>query len=211
MKITVLVVALVLGIFSSVVLGFHWSGGTSNGWQNEPGGGLSATIDATIGFNVYQWCDVYLYEEITEISIQDSGTYIYDPDSLISGGRPQFIAKVLFRTNAKTLKISVDATMSGNVQTNEDLFDLFDVQWTIYVYDPRDAGGYYPHDNNDKPLWENLKGEVTIEDRSGSLLINDSNNWPNFGLGFKFVVDKNLPAGRYKFTYYVYLSPTVSF
>ena len=169
-------------------------------------------VSKNIDVKVYQWCDVQLYESKKEISIENSGTHIYDPDSRISPNpTPQFIAKVLFKTNAKTLKISVDATMSGNVQTNEDLFDLFDVQWSIYVYDPPDAGGYYPHDNNNEPLWENLKGEVTIEDRSGSLLTNDSDNWPNFGLGFKFVVDKNLPAGKYIFTYYVYLSPTVSF
>jgi len=164
------------------------------------------TVGGTATIRVHQWLDINsVTERVNNVDIYEyDQEYTYDPN----GNAIMMFFVVI--TNAD-LKLKVEGELydkEGQVELGYVRDNLFKVKYVFYEYSPT-MNTYYPADENGAPLWKDLGDEITLTNET---CVNGANQVSqSLGLGMKFLADKDLPAGEYKFVYNVVFNPTVTF
>ena len=164
-----------------------------------------ATIEGTATIRVHQWLDIdSITERVKEIDIYEyDQEYTYDPN----GNAIMMFFVVI--TNAD-LKLKVEGELydkEGQVELGYVRDNLFKVKYIFYEYSPS-MNMYYPTEEG-VPIWKDLGDEITFFNETH--VDGDNQVSQSLGLGMKFLADKDLPAGEYKFIYNVIFNPTVTF
>ncbi len=164
------------------------------------------TVGGTATIRVHQWLDINsVTERVNNVDIYEyDQEYTYDPN----GNAIMMFFVVI--TNAD-LKLKVEGELydkEGQVELGYVRDNLFKVKYVFYEYSPT-MNTYYPADENGAPLWKDLGDEITLTNET--CVNGDNQVSQSLGLGMKFLADKDLPAGEYKFVYNVVFNPTVTF
>ena len=169
------------------------------------------TVGGTATIRVHQWLEIDSINQVTnEVDIYEYD-YEYDQGFTQDSIHGAIISFLVLITNAD-LKVTVEGELYDKEGQEELGYvgNWFKVKYLFYQYSPP-TGDFYPVAENGDPAWQDLGNEIILPNNT-CINMNGNNQVSQWlGLGMKFLADKDLPAGEYKFVYNVVFNPTVTF